>query len=139
MALTLDRLARLEEMPRSQLESAGVETVVQYRGKILPLIHLASVLEERRHEWRHPEAQSAAAAQERLQVLVCHHEGGAVGLVVDRILDVLEASVDVKYPATRTGVCFSTVIDGRVTELIDIPAVLQAAKLHQSVEHAGVL
>jgi two-component system chemotaxis sensor kinase CheA len=43
-----------------------------------------------------------------------------VGLVVDQILDIVEESLTVQRPASRPGVLGSAVIQGRVTELLDM-------------------
>jgi len=48
MAVPLSLVARLEEFNRSSLETAEGRDVVQYRGQILPLIHLSSAMPERR-------------------------------------------------------------------------------------------
>jgi two-component system chemotaxis sensor kinase CheA len=40
MAIPLSTLARLEEFPVAQVEMSGKQWVTQYRGQILPLIHL---------------------------------------------------------------------------------------------------
>ena len=126
MAMALDTLARLEELPASEVERAGTQWVAQYRGKILPLINLEFALEERRRN-RQSAKLLANAANTPLQVLVCNHQGRTVGLVVEQILDIIEDAAELKYPASRPGVLYSTVIDERVTELIDIPAILQAS------------
>lgn len=126
MAMALDTLARLEELPASDVEKAGTQWVAQYRGQILPLINLEFALKERR--LHRQEAKSIAnSTSAPLQVLVCEHEGHTVGLVVEQILDIIEDTAELKYPASRPGVLYSTVIDERVTELIDIPAVLRGA------------
>ena len=138
MAVPLGALARLEEFPSSQVEDSGTESVIQYRGKILPLIYLKVVLEERRKRRRHPEAQEAMPDPESIQVLVCNHEGSAVGLVVEQILDIIADRADVKSPATRPGVLYAAVIDNRVTEMLDLEVVLKAAtapRVHEE-EHA---
>jgi two-component system chemotaxis sensor kinase CheA len=135
MAVPLDTLARLEELPVSQVEKTGARWVAQYRGQILPLINLAYALQERRTRRRSNEFQ-AAAKVERYQVLVCNHEGYRAGLVVERIVDIVEDSAEVQYPASRAGVLYSAVIQGRVTEMIDVPAILQTA--HLEPEHAEV-
>ena len=126
MAIPLSTLARLEEFPVSQVEMSGLEWVTQYRGQILPLIQLHAVMEERRRKLRDshglPEERS-----EPLQVLVLHHEGQSFGLIVERILDIVEDQASVKSAATRPSVLYSVVIGDRVTELLDIPAILQAA------------
>ena len=61
-------------------------------------------------------------------MLVLNHEGRTFGLVVDRILDIVEDSADVRSAATRAFVLYSFVIDERVTELLDIPAILRSAE-----------
>jgi two-component system chemotaxis sensor kinase CheA len=139
MALPLDTLARLEEFPSSQMEMSGNEWVVQYRGRILPLILLGHVLEERRVRLHHPES-AADCDPESLRVLVCNDEGRTLGIVVNRILDIVEDRADVKSPASRAGVQYAVVINGRVTELLDIPAIKRIAKEHRAVqvEHAEV-
>ena len=140
MAVPLDTLARLEELPVSQVEKTGTRWVAQYRGQILPLINLAYALQERRTRRRRKEFE-AAFKVERYQVLVCNHEGHRAGLVVERIVDIVEDSAEVQYPASREGVLYSAVIQGHVTEMIDVPAILQAAHLEPEFqpEHAEVI
>ena len=60
---------------------SGSQWVTQYRGKILPLIRLNVVLEERRIRLRALQAPPAADSGP-IQVLVLNHEGRAFGLVV---------------------------------------------------------
>ena len=128
MAIPISTLARLEEFPISQVETTGSQWVTQYRGKILPLIRLNLVLEERRHKLRRSHESDAPAADAGpLQVLVLQHEGRSFGLVVERILDIIEDAAEVKSAATRTAVLYSVVIGERVTELLDIPAIVKTA------------
>jgi two-component system chemotaxis sensor kinase CheA len=130
MAMALDTLARLEELPAADVEKAGTQWVAQYRGQILPLINLEFALQERRKKRQEASLQAnTASATAPLQVLVCDYQGRSVGLVVEQILDIVEDAAEMKYPASRPGVLYSTVIDERVTELIDVPAVLSAAGL----------
>jgi two-component system chemotaxis sensor kinase CheA len=126
MAIPLSELARLEEFPVAQVEMSGRDWVTQYRGQILPLIRLNVVLEERRNKLRAlqvlPEVDSGP-----IQVLVLNYEGRSFGLVVERILDIVEDLADVRSKATRASVLYTVVIDNRVTELLDIPAILRSA------------
>jgi two-component system chemotaxis sensor kinase CheA len=138
MAVPLDTLARLEELPASQIERAGTHWVAQYRGQILPLVNLEFALQERRHN-RQQAKFMANTSTASLQVLVCNHEGRAVGLVVERILDIVEDAAELKYPASRPGVLYSTVIQEKVTELIDIPAILSGAGLGSAAAEASVV
>jgi two-component system chemotaxis sensor kinase CheA len=126
MAIPLSSLARLEEFPISQVEMSGNEWVTQYRGQILSLIRLTVVMEERRHRLRALQAPPPADSGP-IQVLVLNHEGRTFGLVVDKILDIVEDRAKMKSPATRAYVLYTVVIGERVTELLDIPAILKTA------------
>jgi two-component system chemotaxis sensor kinase CheA len=129
MAIPLSTLARLEEFPVAQVEMSGSQWVTQYRGQILPLIRLNVVLEERRNKLRALQAPPTADSGP-IQVLVLNHEGRAFGLVVEKILDIIEDPADVRSPATRAAVLYSVLIGNRVTELLDIPAILRGADLN---------
>jgi two-component system, chemotaxis family, sensor kinase CheA len=129
MAIPLSTLARLEEFPVAQVEMSGSQWVIQYRGQILPLIRLNVVLEERRNKLRALHAPLSADSGP-IQVLVLNYEGRAFGLVVERILDIIEDPADVRSPATRAAVLYSVVIGNRVTELLDIPAILRGVDLN---------
>jgi two-component system chemotaxis sensor kinase CheA len=126
MAIPLGTLARLEEFPVAQVEMSGSQWVTQYRGQILPLIRLSVVLEQRRNKLRALQAPPTADSGP-IQVLVLHHDGRSFGLVVERILDIVEDRADVRSAATRAEMLYSVVIGGRVTELLDIPAILRSA------------
>jgi two-component system chemotaxis sensor kinase CheA len=126
MAIPIGTLARLEEFPVSQVEMSGSQWVTQYRGQILTLIRLQIVLEERRNRLRALQAPPTADSGP-IQVLVLHHEGRTFGLVVEKILDIVEDRADVKSPATRPSILYSVLIGDRVTELLDIPAILRSA------------
>ena len=125
MAVPLDRVGRLEEFPIASVERAGNQEVVQYRGEILPLLFLSEVMEERRNRSRHAPSPAKSATVDRLQGIVYSDDGKRVGLVIDRILDIVDETIQVKAPPSRFGVLYTTVIDGRVTELLDMPTLLR--------------
>ncbi|GIV00945.1 MAG: hypothetical protein KatS3mg014_2560 [Actinomycetota bacterium] len=100
VAVPLDVVERLEEIPPERVEPLGGSSVVQYRGEILPLVGLDQVLEERRRRPRNK--PSSREDVDRLSVLVLSVEGRAIGLVVDRICDIVEETLDLR-PATRSG------------------------------------
>jgi two-component system chemotaxis sensor kinase CheA len=123
MAIPLSSVARLEEFPRSLMEGAGNETLVQYRGEIMPILTLSSLLVERRDGRR----RDPVTDTDKLQVVVFSHLGGHVGLIVDEILDIVDDSIEKRRPPGRAGVLGTVVIMGRVTELLDVEAVLRHA------------
>jgi two-component system, chemotaxis family, sensor kinase CheA len=129
MAIPLDTLARLEEFPPAQIEMSGTRWVTQYRGRILPLIRLSIVMEERRAKLRALQGMLPAPDSGPIQVLVLNHDGQSFGLVVEQILDIVEDQAGIKSAATRDSVLCSVVIGKRVTELLDIPSILRKADL----------
>jgi two-component system, chemotaxis family, sensor kinase CheA len=126
MAVSLDHVGRLEEFPIASVERAGGVEVVQYRDQILPLMFLSEMLEERRSHSRLAAAPAKTSDPDKLQGIVYSAGGRRVGLIIDQILDIVHVSITVKSPATRVGVLYTAVIQGRVTELLDMPALLQA-------------
>ncbi|QDU21968.1 chemotaxis protein CheA [Urbifossiella limnaea] len=121
MAIPLAAVDRLEEFPRASVERVGGRSVVQYRGEILPLVRASRPSRHKRAAKRRPDEQR------RLQVAVCAADGRRVGLVVSRLLDVVEEAVTARAPAGRAGVLFTAVVQDRVTEFLDIAAVVKAA------------
>jgi two-component system chemotaxis sensor kinase CheA len=134
MAIPLSTLARLEEFPVAQVEMSGSQWVTQYRGQILPLVRLNVALEERRNKLRALQAPPTLDSGP-IQVLVLNHDGRSFGLVVERIVDIVEDRADVRSPATRSAILYSVVIGDRVTEMLDIPAILRTADA--SYPHPG--
>jgi len=131
MAIPLSQVARLEEFPRSALERVGPQDVVQYRDEILPLIHVSRALRQRRHSKnrrlsprRRANNSPAPGESDTIQVVVYSGKGRRVGLVVDRILDIVEETLVSRSSAHRRGVMFTAVIQDRVTEFLDIESIL---------------
>jgi two-component system chemotaxis sensor kinase CheA len=125
MAIPLDKVARLEEFPRSRIERVAEQRVVQYRGQILPLLDVDMLLSPRPNQPVLAKAESTADA-ESVQVVVYAGEEEPVGLIVTRILDIVEQDRAVRGPSLRRGVECTAVIQGHVTEMIDMNALLQS-------------
>jgi two-component system chemotaxis sensor kinase CheA len=119
MAIPLALVARLEEFSRSKVERAGRRKVVQYRGRIMPLIEVAEAVGE--------SSGASTDADSRLQVLVYAERGHSVGLVVERILDIVEEDVVLDRMAERAGILGSAVVQQRVTDMLDVQGVVRAA------------
>jgi two-component system chemotaxis sensor kinase CheA len=127
-AIPLAAVDRLEEFPRSAVERAGGREVVQYRGEILPLVRVGRALRRRGTPNRNgTPARRRAERDGALQVAVCTAEGRRVGLVVGRILDVVEEAVAARTAAGREGVLFTAVVQDRVTDFLDVGAVVRSA------------
>jgi two-component system chemotaxis sensor kinase CheA len=121
MAVPLSQVMRLEEFSLSSLERAGDLEVVQYRGEILPLVDISALLPERRSQPRtlDPDAETRST----IQAIVYSENGHQIGLIVKRIIDTVEHTMVDLSPASRKGVVASAVIQGRVTEIVDLEAI----------------
>jgi two-component system chemotaxis sensor kinase CheA len=118
MAIPLSLVARLEEFPTTSIENTGDQEVMQYRGQIMPLVRLAHVI---------PSEDDVAPEDGSLQVVVYSASGQSVGLVVDRIVDIVNEKFVVQNPMERPGVLGSSVIQQRVTDLVDVPGLIRGA------------
>ena len=136
MAVPLNLLARLENIPGEQVERSGNQWVTQYRGQILPLIRVSHALEERR-QLPAQENVLALPTNAMLQVLVLENEKQSFGLVVNEILDIVECALESQSAATRAGVLFSSVVAERVTELLDVSAVLSTGEAFEPTVMPG--
>lgn len=118
LALPLDQAARLEEFPATAVESSAGREAVQYRGQILPLLRLSRFL---------PGTPATATSDGPLRVIVYQKSGHAVGIVVGQIHDIIEYTLDLQPGSPSSGLLGSTVVQGHITDLVDVTAVLHAA------------
>jgi len=132
MAVPLSEVERLEEFPRSAVEQAGRQQVIQYRGTILPLIDVFALLPERRDRVRLSEADESLAAAGPLQVVVYASGGKDVGLIVGQILDVVDVALEVQGQSSRQGVLGTAVINDRVTELLDAGEIIRMGVVRET-------
>jgi len=130
IAIPLSEVARLEEFKRSDVERSGDQDVVQYRGEIMPLIYLKKVLNVR--------TATEDSKKELMQAIVFTKNDRSVGLVVERIIDIVEEVVTVKRGANRKGVLGTIVVQNRVTDLLDVENVVLAADPSFGVETKAV-
>lgn len=112
LAIPIAQVARLEKLPASHVEIAGESEVVQYRGDIMPIIRLQHIF----HDCIHLEEPD-------LLNVVVHNQGGRnFGVVIDKIIDVVDCDPD-SFP-TGQSERRSAVINGAVTDLIDLPSII---------------
>jgi two-component system chemotaxis sensor kinase CheA len=122
MGIPLSQVVRLEQLDAATVETAGDLEVVQYRGEILPLVRVFQVLPERR---RHPRLPEAGVTDGTLPVVVHRHGSRQVGLVVGRIIDTVDQSLRLQRTANRAGITGCLVINDKVTEILDVEAVVR--------------
>ena len=112
LALPLAAVARLEEIDATAVETTTDREVVQYRGRILPLVRLSERF------------AGVATSRDPLQVVIASDGGRDVGFVVEEILDIISASPEVQDLGKGPGILGTAILQRRTTALLDVPALI---------------
>jgi two-component system chemotaxis sensor kinase CheA len=80
--------------------------VVQYRGKLMPLVAI--------------DGDPATATTGRQPVLVFADKDHTMGLVVDEIIDIIDEQLKVQLASDRPGLIGSGVVAGKATDILDV-------------------
>ncbi len=133
LAIPMDAVARLEEIPLVKLEKVGDREALQYRGGILPIARLGALLSG---------VTQPRELNETLQVVVYTENGRSIGLVVEEILDIATEGLDGDFQLTDIDgplVVGTTVVQERVMEMLDVRQAILAADPHfyESDEPSG--
>ncbi len=129
LAVPLSAIARLEEFPVGSVESAGLQRVVQYRGDIMPLVRLDELLEG---------VTPAEHPSDPLQVVVYASNGRSIGLVVEQITDIVDQQLIIERRSRSRGLAGSAIIQDKVTDILDIGAIVTLAGIHDNADSALV-
>jgi two-component system chemotaxis sensor kinase CheA len=104
-AVPLALVARLEEVESNSIEQSNGRPVVQYRGKLMPLVKLDPSYEIK--------------TTGRQPVLVFADGQHSMGLLVDEIVDIVEERLSVELVSDRPGLMGSAIVSGKATDIID--------------------
>lgn len=116
-ALPTSMVSRLEKVPNSSIEWDDGREVVQYRGSIMPLIRLSEVFDV---------GSSDDSQTDELQIVVYAEEDRTCGLVVSRIVDIVETELDFKTTQSAdSNLLGTTVIQQRVTNVLNLRNIAQ--------------
>lgn len=113
-AVPLALVTRLEEFQPDAIETTNGRLVVQYRGRLMPIVPLGG--------------QIGGMQGQRQPVLVFSEGHGAIGLAVDQIVDVVEERVDLQMRSDKPGIIGSAIIKGKATDVVDIAWHLEQAQ-----------
>jgi len=116
-AIPLSLLSRLEEFARDQIETTHGKKVVQYRGRLLPLVDLAEHFGGPR-----------ATDRDLVQVVVLSHQQRELGLAVCEILDVVEEVTRLEAGPEALGTLGNAIVAGRATTMGDLYSLIKATE-----------
>ncbi|KGM15354.1 hypothetical protein N867_09380, partial [Actinotalea fermentans ATCC 43279 = JCM 9966 = DSM 3133] len=115
VAIPLAEVTRLEKLPADVVEVVGGREVVQYRGAITPLVRLPHVL------------GTYADTDGELTVIVATRGARSVAIAVTEIVDIVEDDGTRHSDVAGDVLVGSAVLKDRVTELLDVRAVVSSA------------
>ncbi|MCG5054529.1 MAG: chemotaxis protein CheA [Myxococcales bacterium] len=124
MAVPLEKVTRLEIIPKQTFESSGAHEAIQYRDAIMPVVPLEQIVVERRTRPRNTDLPAAASSDEA-NVIVFERSEAYVGVEVADILDIVEGPSCLQATGVRPGVAGTLVIQQRIAEVIDIEYLLE--------------
>lgn len=104
-AVPLALIARLEDIDMATVEFSDRLPLVQYRGKLMPLVTIDSGYEVKRTG--------------NQPVLVFADGDRSMGILVDQIVDIVEDKLNVEISIEKPGLLGSAIIAGKATEVID--------------------
>jgi two-component system chemotaxis sensor kinase CheA len=143
MAIPLSIVARLEEFPRQSIERFGSHPVVQYRGRILPLVDIVDLVGGGGGgAGGHFANEELAEIGDSIHVVVYNEGQRSVGVMVGQIVDIVDEVVDLSTGAGRGALAGCAVIQQKVTELVNLEALVHSGgavllDLYQSSQNAG--
>jgi two-component system, chemotaxis family, sensor kinase CheA len=116
VAIPLSAVTRLERIRADRIEQVGSREVLQYRGALVPLVRLDRVL-----------GAAAAPTGDEVDVVVYTRGSRSIAMAVSEILDIVEDDASLHSDIDDHGLIGSTVLDERVTELLDVHSAVRAA------------
>ncbi len=105
-AVPMALVARLENIDMASVEIVAGQRVVQYRGKLMPLVSF-----DPGRQWKR---------EGRQPVLVFTERERSMGLAVDDIVDIVEDELKIELAGAKDGVIGSSIIDGKATDVVDV-------------------
>jgi two-component system chemotaxis sensor kinase CheA len=120
-AIPLPMVTRLEEISKDSIERVGGREVVQYRGHIMPLIRISTLL----GVYGEPEGNG-----DGVQLVVYTRGARSVGFVVERILDIATERAGTRSDIDDQALVGSVVVGDKVVELLDMEHAVLAADPH---------
>lgn len=105
-AVPLSLVTRLEEIDADRVEVSDGRHLVQYRGRLMPVVHV--------------DPQAELKREGRQSLLVFSQGERSAGLAVDEILDITAEELMIDCASTTPGVIGSATIKGRATTIVDV-------------------
>lgn len=134
IALSADKLSRIEEVPRSWIETLRGQTMLHYDGSIIPVVDVAALVGGGTPS--NGTADSVGDGSETIHVALYAGNDETVGLIVGTVVDVVRHSLDVRGRAGRPFVEFTVMVDGHLAEFLDVDEIIESVESRPVGENA---
>ncbi|MBS0205155.1 MAG: chemotaxis protein CheW [Planctomycetes bacterium] len=125
IAVPLAGVIHLEQVPAAKVEFSDGQFVIQYRGEIVPLLDASRFL-----AMSEADNESKMMDQAKtLSLVVYSVNGRMLGLVVQSVVDIIEWTAATLIQARPGPIRGTTVMLGRVTDVVDVARLVQAASV----------
>lgn len=111
-AVPLSLVARLENIKTASIETSSNQMMIQYRNELMPVV---------------PFNDAVDMSESEKPTLVFVDEKSSMGLIVDKIIDVVEHRMDIQLGGKEEGVMGSAIINKKATDIIDVAHYLRRA------------
>ncbi|MFZ4125041.1 MAG: hybrid sensor histidine kinase/response regulator [Rickettsiales bacterium] len=108
----LELVSRLEDVEVDKIEVSAGSKVVQYRGDLMQLMSL-------------PGCDFPTPKDGEVPVIVFTYDRKTIGLVIDEIIDIVQAPVEIKGNSHQEHFLGSMVINGKTTDVVDVGYILK--------------
>ncbi|HEY0146791.1 MAG TPA: hybrid sensor histidine kinase/response regulator [Methylovirgula sp.] len=113
-ALPLSLVVRIESIQAKDVHTSDGRMVVQHQSQLMPLVPLS------------PDASSQL--QDVNPVLVLGVGGESMGLLIEEIIDVIDAPLDIEITSVSPGIIGTAEIRGEIAEVLDATYFLQLGR-----------
>ena len=111
-ALPLSLITRIESIQSAEIERTGAAWVIRHRDRLMPLL---------------PVSPGVVPKSEDQPILVVGFGGQTLGLLIDEVIDIVEAEIDIQIVENMPGLIGSADIGGRVAEFLDVTHFIREA------------
>ena len=134
LAMPLSEIDRLEDIPQDSIEQTEQMQAVQYRGQIMPLLPLSQLLGESPHHIGTNDNVLASDVK-AVKAIVINVDGSHTAIAVREIVDVAQQQGPMRL-TNKPGSLIrgAAVIEGKVTDVLDLQSVLHSSGFDQHVQ-----
>ena len=129
-AIPLEQVRRLEAISASEVEFRNGTGLSNYRGTILHMVDPVALLTNRLNMAGPVGFETLAGEEKSIHVVVCREDEQPIGLMFAGVVDIVREHVKATGKPRLAGSECSAIVGGHLTDILDVPTVMQLADQH---------